>query len=96
MKISVDDEELFILSDIKKKVIMNDIHADVFEEDMKRRLQYILMHKYEQCYERLKLEWEPKLRQLGINSIPLDPDNFAQVVFSQASYKDRKARDAVR
>lgn len=94
MKISVDDKELFSLSDTQKQVLMDEIPKDIFEDDMKRRLQYILMHKYEQCFERLKKEWEPKLKALGVKSIPLDNDEFAQLVFSQESYKSRSQRDS--
>lgn len=93
MKISVNDLELFTLSELKKKVIKNDIHDDVFDEDMKRRLQYILMHKYERCFERLKKEWDSKLAANGVTMIPIDRDAYAQLVFSQPNYKDRKARD---
>ena len=92
MKISVDDKEFFTLSDTQKKVIMNDIHADIFDEDMKRRLKYILMHKYEECFKRLKNEWEPKLKDLGVSSIPLDESAFAELVFSRHEYSDRKSR----
>jgi len=93
MKISVDDKELFSLSETQKKVIKNDILEDIFDEDMKRRLQYILMHKYEQCYKRLKEEWEPKLIASGAKSIPNNPDEFAEMVFARPEYKDRKRRD---
>ncbi len=95
MKISVDDQELFTLSETQKKVIKNDIHENIFEDDMKRRLQYILMHKYEQCFKRLKAEWEPKLKDLGVDSIPLDNDKFAQLVFSQPTYLNRSARESM-
>ena len=94
MKISIDNQELFTLSNTQKKVIKNDIHEDEFEADMKRRLQWVHMHKYEQCFDRLKKEWEPKLKAKGIASIPLDNDAFAELVFSQADYKGRKAREA--
>ena len=93
MKISVNDTELFTLSEVQKAVIKNDIHEDEFDADMKRRLNYILMHKYERCFERLKKEWEPKLKSAGVQSIPLDNDAFAQVVFAHPQYKGRKARD---
>ena len=95
MKISVDDQELFTLSETQKQVIRNDIHDEIFDEDMKRRLQYILMHKYERCFERLKKEWEPKLKASGIQSIPLDEDAFAQLVFSHSQYKSRSQREAL-
>ena len=92
MKISVNDNELFTLSEIQKKVICNDIPADILESDLKRRLQWVLMHKYERCFERLKQEWLPKLEQAGVKQIPLDRDEFARLVFSQQAYKDKKAR----
>ena len=93
MKISVDDKELFTLSDIQKKVIQDEISSDIFEEDMKRRVHYILDHKYKQCFKRLKAEWEPKLGALGLESLPTDKDAFAALVFARPEYRDRKARD---
>lgn len=95
MKISVDDLELFTLTNTQKLVIKYDINADEFDVDMKRRLKYILTHKYEQCMKRLRDEWTPKLKDLGVTSVPLDDDEFADLVFSQPSYQDRKARDQV-
>lgn len=94
MKISVDDKEIFSLSETQKKVIQNDINADIFVEDMKRRLQYILMHKYEQCFKRLKTEWEPKLKAMGIQSVPTDEEAFANLILSRPEYKDRKSRES--
>ena len=67
--------------------------ADEFDSDMKRRLNWVLMHKYERCFSRLKAEWDKKLIQNGVQSVPTDPDAYAQLVFSQPNYKDRKARD---
>lgn len=93
MKISVDDKELFTLSDTQKRVICNDISADIFDDDMKRRLQWILNHKYERCLERLKAEWMPKLEQ-RVASVPTSPDALAKLIFSQPDYKCRKTRDA--
>lgn len=92
MKISVDDKIIFELNDTQKKVIMNDIPSDIFEDDMKRRLEYILMHKYEQCFKRLKNEWEPKLAE-KYNFLPPKPDAFAQLVFTHPDYLCRKQRE---
>lgn len=94
MKISVDDQEVFKLSETQKKVIKNDIPEEVFDEDMKRRLQWVLMHKYEECFKRLKAEWEPKLRANGVKMIPTDPDDYAQLIFSQPNYKSRAKRES--
>ena len=94
MKISVDDKEVFVLSDTQKKVIMNDIPSEVFEQDMHRRIKWVLMdEKYCKCFARLKAEWEPKLKAKGVTSIPLDEDEFAQLVFSQSEYKSRSERE---
>ena len=93
MKNSVNDQELFTLSETQKQVIKNDIHEDIFDADMERRLQYILLHKYERCFERLKKEWDQKLRDNGVAMIPTDQDAYAQLVFSQPNYKSRKQRD---
>jgi hypothetical protein len=94
MKISVNNVDLFELSEIQKQVIKNDIHEEIFEEDMKRRLFYILNHKYEQCFKRLKTEWEPKLAENGVRSIPTDKDELAALIFSQPNYKSRSQRQA--
>lgn len=93
MKISVNDEKLYELSEIQKMVIKNDIAEEEFEEDMKRRLQYVLTHKYERCFLRLKEEWDLKLAE-RFDSIPTNKDSFAQLVFSQPDYKNRTQKDA--
>lgn len=93
MKISIDDIELFTLTEHHKDVIKNDVNADVCDDDLKRRLQWVLMHKYDQCFARLKKEWDKKLAQNEIDMIPTDPVAYANLVFSQPNYKDRKTRD---
>jgi len=93
MKIKVDNKDLFELSEVEKKVICNDINDDIFQADMERRLQWVLKHKYEQCFKRLKAEWEPKLAANGVRSLPVDKTEFAELVFSQPNYKNRKERD---
>jgi len=94
MKISVEDKELFTLSETQKKVIKDNINEDIFDEYARQKLQYILMHKYERCFERLKKEWEPKLAK-RMGSIPTNPDAFANIVFSQPDYKNRKMRESI-
>lgn len=94
MKVAVNDQELFTLNETKKKVIKDSVSADIFDNDMKRRLEWVLMHKYERCFEHLRKEWTPKLEAAGLQTIPLDKDAFAELVFAQPTYKDRLARDA--
>lgn len=88
MKVSINDVELFTMNEIKKQVIRNDIPREVLEDDLQRRMAYIMVHKYERCMDHLKKEWMPKLQALGVESIPLDDDAFAAVVFARPEYKD--------
>lgn len=94
MKISVDGKDLFELNDMQKQVICNDVHADIFYDDMKRRLEWILMHKYDECFKNLKTEWDDKLAANGIKALPVDKDEYCKLVFSQPNYQDRKSRDS--
>lgn len=95
MKISVNDQEIYTLSDIQKRVIKNDILEEIFEDDMRRRLKWVLLdEKYANCFDRLKKEWEPRLIERGHASLPTDKDAFAQLVFSQPDYKSRSQREA--
>lgn len=94
MKVSVNDVELFTLTDAQKNVLKNEVKSEAFDADMKRRLEWVIMHKYEQCFKKLKAEWDPKLAAAGVSSVPTDKDKYAELVFSQKDYKDRSARDA--
>lgn len=95
MKISVNDQEVFTLSEVQKKVIQNDIPSEIFDEDMKRRLRWVLLdEKYRKCMERLRKEWEPKLKANGVAMIPTDDDAFAEMVFSRPEYKNRSQRES--
>lgn len=93
MKISFNDVELFTLTPTQCQVLCDAIPHDVLEDDLKRRLQWVLMHKYERCFARLKQEWDAKLAANGVEMIPTNPDAYAQLVFAQPNYKDRKTRD---
>lgn len=88
MKISVNDEQLFTLSELQKKVIGHYYKdQDSLEKDLKGRLQWIIMHKYEHCIKELRKEWLPKLAQAGVVSIPVDDESFAHFLFEHPCYK---------
>lgn len=93
MRITIDNKDLFELTPIQKRVIKHYIDEDVFEEDMKRRVKWILTHLYEQAFKKLKEEWDDKLLANNVNMIPTKPDLYAQLVFNQPNYKSRKQRD---
>ena len=93
MKIRVDNDQVYELTETQKKVLKNDINADEFEDDIKRRVRWVVEHKYGSSLKRLKDEWIPKLKESGVQSIPLNDELFAELVFAHKDYKDRKLRD---
>ena len=93
MNFLIDNESVFTLNETQENVLKNDINEDVFVEDMKRRITYIINEKYNQCFKRLKQEWDQKLIANNVMLVPTDPDEYAALVFSQPNYKGRKARD---
>ena len=92
MKIQVDGKTVHELNETQKKVIQNDIQSEIFQADMERRAKWVIEHKYERCMERLKNEWEPKLRD-RVASVPTDRDALAELIFSQPDYKNRSDRE---
>jgi len=94
MKVYLNEFEVLELNETQLAVLSNDIPELELEDDLKRRLAYIVATKYDACYKRLFDEWFPKLAARGVASIPTDKDLFAQLVFSQPDYKDRATRDA--
>lgn len=93
MKISVNDQTLFELNEIQIKVFANQIPNEILEDDLKRRLQWVIMHKYEECFRELENEWKQKFIDEGAKSLPVDKDEFAAMVFAHPDYKDRSARE---
>lgn len=65
------------------------------DEYIKKRIHWVVNEVYSECYKRLKAKWEPKLAKAGVESIPVDEDKFAELVFAQPDYKDRSARDSI-
>lgn len=93
MKISVNDVELFSLNDIQKQILAYEIPNEILEDDLKRRLNWILSHKIDEVYKSLRSQWEPKLIAEGAKSLPTDKEEFASLVFAHPDYKDRSARE---
>ena len=93
-KIKYENEEILDIPQWMQDVIENDVEED-FDADMKRRLQYVITHKAERCLDRMKLEWLPKLKAKGVESIPLNDEAFVVLVLSQPEYKKAKDRQPI-
>ena len=92
MKVDVDNKLLFEITVTQRKVIEWDIATEFFEEDMKRRLQYTFMHKYDQCLNRMIQEWMPVLRE-RFAQLPTNYEALANIIFQQPDYKDKSKKE---
>jgi hypothetical protein len=96
MKVMIDNELILELSDVKKQVLKSEIHDHIFDEDMKRRIQWIIIHKYEECFRKLKDKWDPILVVNGVKMVPTDQDEYASLVFAQPNYQSRSERESIK
>lgn len=90
--VSVDNTEVFRISPSQRQLLRfyeNAKSMDYYKE----KIKWILIHKYERCLERLRKNWESNFSQLGIESIPVDNQQFCQMVFSHPTYKSKKERE---
>lgn len=92
MKIFLDDETFCQLSDTQIKVMAHDMHKDIIDEYLRNRIEQAVFGKYQQIFKTLKSEWDYKLRINGVKLIPVDEEEYAQLVFSQPNYKDKAQR----
>lgn len=87
MKVTVNGVEILELTPIQEKIIKNEIPAEIFEEDMIRRLKWIVDRRFQQSFKQMKTDWDPKLEAAGVESIPASQEEYAQLVFSQPDYQ---------
>lgn len=94
MKFKFFEETIYEVQDWERKVLEHDLMSEGLEEDMKRRVGYIISHKIEQCYKRFKEEWEEKLKaDPAVKSIPLHPKDFVLMVTARSDYKNRSQKE---
>lgn len=96
MKVQVDGKEIFTLEEWEKKVLLHELKTQGFEEDLCRRLEYVLKHKVDRCFERLQAEWIEILRKdPSVTQIPVGKKEFVEMVTSRVDYKNRTEREEV-
>lgn len=89
MKILIDGVELLTLTETQKKVIQSGLGAEIFDNEIKRILKWILLdQRYQLSFNALRDEWIEKLSK-RYTTIPTNQDELAKLIFSQPDYKDR-------
>ena len=86
------DQEVCEITQHHLDVIGNEIPSSILIQDLKRRVEYILMHKYKRCLKRMKDEWIPKLQENGVESIPLNDQALVDLILQQDNYKNAQQR----
>lgn len=90
--VKIDGVECHRIDTILKAMIKKMRACESVDEHCKEQMKWVLTHKYERCMERLRREWEPKLAS-RMDSLPVDDEEFAKLVFSQPDYKSRSVRE---
>lgn len=94
--VKVNNIEIFQISDIQEKLLEHDLLE--IDNEINRRMQYIIDHKCDQCFKRMKEQWvdSGKLEGLGVSSIPTNRDELVTLITARPEYKNRETREAER
>ena len=94
MKIQVDGKDLFEITEDEMEILRYVLPSATLEDDLKRRLEWVLKHKVAMTYKNIKKEWTTRLEaDASIISLPTRDKAFFDMVKARSDYKDRDARD---
>ena len=95
MKIYLESEEILDIQQWEINLLGYQLSAANLTNDLKRRLQYIIRHKIDQCFEQLQKDFMPILRDdPSVTSIPVKKDQFVAMILQRPDYKDRDTKEA--
>ena len=83
--VSVNGEPVLKISAHKKRVICDSIHEDMLEEDLNRRIRWVIDAKYNACLNRMVSRWLPIL-QSRYDTLPTNIDNLVNIIYEQPDY----------
>ena len=92
--IKVNDIEIFQISNTDEELLGQDLLE--VDAEINRRMQYIIDHKVDQCFKRMKEEWvdSGKLEGLGVTSIPTNRDELVALITAQPDYMTKAQKIA--
>ena len=86
MKFYVDSVCVLELSPVQEQILLSGIPADVFVPTMQQRVVWVINEVINGSFDSLFNKWLPIL-QGRYDSLPSNPDKFAELIFSQPDYK---------
>lgn len=94
MKVQVDGVDLFTISVHAQNVIQDYIPKGIFDSDIKRRIQFIVDHLYDEALKALIERYQPILEaDSNISTLPSKKAALADYIMSRPDYKDKSDRD---
>lgn len=92
MQIKFNDEVIFELSEIDRATIEYSIPSDELEEDLKRRIIWVIEEKIKGRKAALRRDFLPLLRAEN-DTLPTNQDALIPLILARDDYKDRSTRD---
>ena len=93
-QVKINEEIFFDLNFTDFQILAYDIDKRFLLDDLKRRIDWVINHKIDQCYERFKAEWIPKLmNDPNVQTIPATKEDLIDFVTARPDYKDREERE---
>jgi hypothetical protein len=92
MQVKLDDEVLYEIDDHMLKVLAHDLIDPIAE--IKRRLEWVIKHKCEQCEKRIEEEAIAVLQaDPSVEAIPKNKKNLVEMAMKRPEYKNRAQRE---
>lgn len=86
MEVKVNGKVVLALEEWKEKVIQHDIPTEIFQEDMERRVRWVVEHHFERCFNKFYNEClRVVVPERNIKEVPLDWKQFSELMFEHLS-----------
>lgn len=94
MKIYINNDLVYEVSDLEKKCLENTINKNQIEARFHEIVHWHIQSFCDQSRESLKKHWIPILFK-RLKSIPTDDESLLGLIFSQSDYQDQYTKDAI-
>ncbi len=89
--IQIDGKTILEVSDLDLSILADNVSSDILDEDIIRRIVWILTHTIDECKKTL-IENNSAIISKN-NMIPSDTNALCQLIINDLDYKSRKQRD---
>lgn len=93
MKVKANNKEILNLQPWEKKLIETELFMVDTDEDLIRRLKWVIQHKMDVCYKNLRQIWEPIFTEEGVKFLPTDREEFVNMVLAHPKFKSKEQRE---